>query len=365
SMTFDKSNTDKLSEFREEALRLGIAVEPPSIQRSGVDFDVAPSEGGRLAIRYALSAVKGVGEGQAEALVRARGARPFASLADVAARINPREVNKKALENLAACGAFDELEPNRARAFAAVEPILAAANRHMDDRAAGQSGLFGDAGADDLPLPQTPPWPASELLRREYEAAGFFLSGHPLDSYAALLPKLRVTRWGEFAASVKRGATAGRLAAVVLDRSERRTKSGSKMGVVQLSDVSGQFEAILFQEGLNQFRDLLEKGSVVVVTLSAVAEGDDVRARIASVEPLAAAAARAQRGLRIVVQDETPLDRIKRGLTRKGDTEVSLLLRRSAREDEIEFRLPGGYAISANATAELRTVPGIIEIEHL
>ncbi len=365
SMTFDKSQTDKLAEFRDEARRMGIAVEPPSIGRSGVDFDVAVGADGKLAIRYALSAIKGVGEGQAESLVKSREKRPFASLSDFARRLNPREVNKKTLENLAACGAFDELEPNRARAFAAIEAILASANRHAEDRKAGQNALFGEAEADDLAIPKTPPWPAAEVLRREYEAAGFFLSGHPLDAYAGLLPKLRVTRWAEFAASVKRGATHGKLAAVVLDRAEKRTKSGSKMGIVQLSDVSGQYEAILFQEGLTQYRDLLEKGSAVLVTLSAAVEGEDVRARIVTVEPLAAAAARAQKGLRVVVGDDGPLDRIKSRLAGKGEGEVSLLLKRPAGQEEIEIRLPGGYPVTAEVAGALRAIPGVLDVEYL
>jgi DNA polymerase-3 subunit alpha len=365
SMTFDKSQTDKLAEFRDEARRLGIAVEPPSIRRSGVDFDVAPGPYSKLAIRYALSAIKGVGEGQAESIVRSRGETPFTSLSDFARRINPREVNKKVLENLAACGAFDELEPNRARAFAAIESVLATANRHAEDRKAGQNALFGGAEADDLVLPKVQPWPTAERLRREYEAAGFFLSGHPLDAYAGLLPKLRVSRWTKFIGDVKKGATAGRLAAVVLDRAERRTKSGSKMGIVQLSDTTGQFEAILFQEALNQYRDALEKGSAVLVTLSASVEGDDVRARIVAVEPLAAAAARAQKGLRVVVEDQSPLDRIKNRLTGKGDGEVSLLIKRDVAPEEIEIRLPGSYQVTAEVATALREIPGVLEVEHL
>jgi DNA polymerase-3 subunit alpha len=365
SMTFDKSQTDKLSEFRDEARRIGIAVEPPSINHSGVDFDVARGADGRLAIRYALSAIKGVGEAQAESLVRSRGDRRFASLADVARRLNPREVNKKTLESLAACGAFDEIEPNRAKAFAAIEPMLAAANRHADDRQVGQNALFGEAEPADLAVPKTPPWPAAETLRREYEAAGFFLSGHPLDAYAGLLPKLRVSRWSEFAASVKRGATAGRLAAVVLDRAEKRTKSGSKMGIVQLSDVSGQYEAILFQEGLTQYGDLLEKGAALLITLSAAVEGEDVRARIVTVEPLAAAAARAQKGLRVVVGDEGPLDRIKTRLSGRGEGEVSILLKREAGQEEIEIRLPGGYSVNPEVAGALRAIPGVLEVEYL
>ncbi|HYA72025.1 MAG TPA: DNA polymerase III subunit alpha, partial [Roseiarcus sp.] len=95
SMTLDKSNTDKLAEFRAEALRLGLKVAPPSVNGSDVDFDVRHDAGGALSIAYALSAIKGVGEGQAAALVEARASRPFSSLSDVARRVDPRAVNKK------------------------------------------------------------------------------------------------------------------------------------------------------------------------------------------------------------------------------------------------------------------------------
>jgi DNA polymerase III subunit alpha len=365
SMTFDKSDTDKLSEFRNEAQRLGIAVEPPSICRSGADFDVAPGEGDKLAIRYALSAIKGVGEGQAASIVAARGDRPFKSLGDVARRINPREVNKKVLENLAAVGAFDALEPNRARAFAAVEAILASANRHTDERRMGQNALFGAAEEGDLPLGRVDAWSAAELLQREFDAAGFFLSGHPLDAYRSVMQRLRLSRWSEFAAAVKRGASAGRVAAVVLDRAERRTKSGSKMGIVQLSDDSGSYEAILFQEGLQQYRDLLEKGAALLLTLSGNVEGEDVRARIVAAEPLAAAAARAHKSLRIFIRDDGPLDRIKNRLAVKGEGEISLVLLREAPAEEIEIKLPGSYPVGVEAANALRTIPGVVAVEHV
>src|SRR5262249_52033835 len=112
SMTLDMGDTDKLSEFRDEAKRLGIEVEPPSINRSGVAFEV--EEG---IIHYALAALKGVGRQAVEAIVEARGNRPFGDLADFVNHINPRAVNKRVLESLAAAGAFDELEENRARVF--------------------------------------------------------------------------------------------------------------------------------------------------------------------------------------------------------------------------------------------------------
>src|SRR5215469_7345888 len=140
SMTLDMGNTDKLSEFRAEAERLGVKVEPPSINRSGVAFEVAGNT-----IHYALAALKGVGRQAVEAIVAARGERPFSDLGDFAGRINPRAVNKRVLESLAAAGAFDCIERERARAAAAVDTVLAAAQRAHEAASVGQSELFGGA----------------------------------------------------------------------------------------------------------------------------------------------------------------------------------------------------------------------------
>ena len=363
SMTLDKGNTDKLAEFRNEARRLKIRVDPPSIVHSGVDFDVHGNEDA-LSIRYALSAVKGVGEGQADAIVRARKSHAFRSLGDIAAAISPREVNKKVLESLAAAGAFDELESDRARAFAAVESILATANRMEDERERGQSALFGAGGAEPFVTPKAQAWAAAEKLKREFDAVGFFLSGHPLDAYESVLTKLRVQPYAEFARAVKKGASAGRLAAAVLDRAERRTKTGNKMGIVQLSDASGQYEAILFQEGLNQYRDLLEKGACLLVNMQAHVEGEDIRARIVSVEPLDQAAARIQKGLRIFLRDPAPLVSIEQRLKGRGEGDVSLVLMRGAGE-EVEVKLPGKFPVNAAIAGALKAIPGIVAVEHV
>ena len=363
SMTLDKGVTDKLAEFRAEAQRLGIKVMAPSVNESLVDFDVR-AEAGAPTIHYALSAIKGVGEAHAEALVHARAGRKFVSLGEMAARLDPRAVNKKALESLAAAGAFDCLEPNRAAAFAAIEPMLAIANRDAMERAAGQNALFGEA--EPAPVrARAAPWPELERLRREFDAVGFFLSGHPLEVYDAALKRLRATRWAEFARAVRNGVTTARLGASVLDRYERRTRNGGKIGVVQLSDPSGSYEAILFQEGLSQFRDLLEKGADVLVTLQAAVEGEDVRARIVNVERLTEAAAKVQKGLRVFVRDEAPLESIERRLTAPGEGEVSLVLILGPQDGEVEIRLPGRYAVSAAITGALKAAPGVVAVEQV
>jgi len=360
SMTLDMGNTDKLAEFRAEAERLGIKVEAPSINRSGVTFDCTGNT-----IHYALAALKGVGAQAVEAIVAARGERPFRDLSDFASRINPRAVNKRVLESLAAAGAFDALEPNRACAFAAVETVLSAAQRAHETATLGQNELFGGpGGAEPLRLPSVEPWLPGERLQREYDSVGFFLSGHPLDDYAGALARMQVQTWAEFARSVKNGASAGRTAATVVSRTERRTKSGSKMGIIGLSDPSGQYEAVIFSEGLQQYRDILEPGSAVLLFLSAEAQGDEVRARIQTAEPLEKVAEKIQKSLRIFVRDPAPLDAISRRLEARGDGDVSMILLMEGGA-EVEVKLPGRFRVSPQLAGAIKAVPGVVSVEAL
>jgi len=358
SMTLAMGNTDKLAEFRAEALRLGIKVEPPSVNRSGVEFDVNGNT-----IHYALAALKGVGRQAVEAIVQTRGSRPFADLGDFARRINPRAVNKRVLESLAAAGAFDCLERDRARAMAAVDVVLAVAQRAHEAAIVGQSELFGGPAAPEaLAIPAASAWLPAERMQREFDAIGFFLTGHPLDDYAPLLKGLRVQSWSELARAVKAGATAGRVAAFVVSRTERRTKSGSKMGIIGLSDPSGHYEAIIFQEGLEHYRDLLEPGTATLLFLSCEAQGDDVRARIQSAEPLDKAAAKLQKGLRVFVRDDKPLEAVSKRLEVKGEGEVSIVALLGAGA-EVELRLPGRYKVSPQIAGAIKAVPGVIEVQ--
>ena len=369
SMTLDMGNTDKLAEFRAEAVRLGIKVEPPSINRSDVAFEV---EGNT--IYYALAALRGVGRQAVQSILDARGAEAFADMADFARRISPRAVNKRVLESLAASGAFDGLEPNRARSFAAVDIVLAAAQRAHDNEALGQDELFGGSTTKEpLALPVLEPWLPAERLQKEFDAIGFFLTGHPLDDYAVALKRLRVQSWAEFARAVKGGAGGGRVAGTVVSRTERRTRNGTKMGIIGLSDPSGHYEAVLFAEGLAQYRDLLEPGTAVLLFLTAEVQAEEVRARIQSVEPLDEAAAKMQKGLRVFLRNEAPLDGLVRrlepgGASRNGaesaDGEVSMVLMLQ-NGSEVEVKLPGRFKVSPQIAGAIKAVAGVVTVEAL
>ncbi len=359
SMTLDMGNTDKVNDFRREAMRLGIDVDLPSVNRSGAVFDV---EGGR--ILYSLAAIKGVGAQAVEHLVEARAGRPFRDLADFAARINPRILNKRTLESLVAAGAFDALERDRARVFAGIERIMGIGSRLVEDQSAGQDGFnFGGAGAGEpLVLPPTDPWLPAERLQREFAVVGFYLSAHPLDEYAPVLKLQRVQNWADFSEAVRRGAAAGRLAGTVTARQERKTKTGNRMGIVQFSDPTGQFEAILFAEALNAFRDQLEPGRSVVVQVAAEDRPEGISVRIISVKPLDAMTGGLKQ-LRVFLRAEDPLRSIERHLPRGGDGDVSLVLLLDEGSREVEVQLPGRYQISPQIASALRAVSGIEHVE--
>ncbi|MBN9452970.1 MAG: DNA polymerase III subunit alpha [Bosea sp.] len=364
SMTLDMGNTDKLSEFRRDAERLGIKVERPAINQSGVEFDVADGK-----IFYALGAIKGVGTAAVESLVAARQANgPFRDLADLARRIDTRLVNRRTLEALIAAGALDELEADRARAVAALDGMLALSNRTRDEAAAGQFDLLGGGVVQEaFRIPQVEPWAPAEKLRREHEAVGFFLSGHPLDDYEHVLKRLRVQRYADFAQTVKvNGTGVGKVAVSVIDKSERRTKSGSKMGIVNLSDPSGQFEAVLFSEGLMKLRDLLEPGRALVLRLSAVLDGEEVRPRIEDAEELDGLAARQKQDLVVYLRDDKAVasvaERLRPREAMRAEGKVSIVMIIDDGAQEVEIELPGKFPVNQQIANAVRAAPGVVDV---
>ncbi len=366
SMTLDIDNTDKLADFRREAIRLGIEVVAPSVNHSDREFEARDGK-----IIYALAAIKGVGAQAVDAIIRGRGSKPFSDLSDFASRIEARALNKRTLECLAAAGALDCLEPNRARAFASVDTLHSHAQRSGADAASGQKQLFGGGPVRvAFHLPDASPWLPAERLKREYDAIGFFLSGHPLDDYQAALSRLRVQQWTDFARAVRGGGSAGRLAATVVSRQEKRIKSGAKMGIIGFSDPTGHYEAVIFAEGLAQYRDLLEPGSAVIIQVGAELQGEDVRVRIHSVESLDAAASKGQRGLRVFLNSSEPIELVTKRLglqaaakgTAQGEVSFVLALTDGS---EVEVRLPGRYPISPQIAGAMKAVPGVMAVHEM
>ncbi|MGQ7791918.1 DNA polymerase III subunit alpha [Faunimonas sp. B44] len=363
SMTLDMGNTDKLNEFRLEARRLGIEVAAPDINASGSSFD---ARDGRIV--YALSALKGVGTQVVDHIVAARGERPFRDLADFAARIDPRQVSRRALECLTQAGAFDGIEPNRARMFANIGRVLSAAQERAAREASGVGDLFGGSGRPEpLHLADESGWTPAERLQREFAAIGAYLSAHPLDDYAELLSARGGTTWLAFAEQVRHlRSLTGLIAATVVQRQERRTKSGSRVGIVTLSDPSGQFEAVVYQERLFEWRERLEPGQSLLLQIGADfdPETEEIRARIQGIEALEDVAARRSRAVRVFLDAPEPIDRVANRLDAPGEATVSFVLLLGGAGREVEIRLPGQYRVTPQVAGAVKAVPGVVHVEY-
>jgi DNA polymerase-3 subunit alpha len=249
SMSFDIALTDKLALFVEDMRRGEVECLPPCINASQAAFSV---EDGK--VRYALGALKGVGEKAMEALVAEREARgPFKSLDDFADRIDPRLLNRRQIESLAATGAFDTIAPDRAAVFASAETILAHAASAAEQRSSGQHGLFGGAGevsVAPIRLAKVEQWSLAQRMAAERDSFGFYFSAHPVDSHRHLLEANKAKTFAQLAdMPMPAEGRAGAIMAGLVEEARWRTSAkGRRYLMATLSDSSGQFQASIFDD---------------------------------------------------------------------------------------------------------------------
>lgn len=254
---------DKVGFYIEECRRMGLAVLPPDINASSAGFTVDGN-----AIRFGLAGVKNVGDNAIAGIlaVRAEGGR-FASLVDFCSRIDMRLVNKRMLESLIKCGAFDSFGWKRSQLLAALDQAAEVAACRQRDRESGQLGLFGDdsdAGADDITPPHLDELPHEELLAMEKEMTGFYVTGHPLDQYREIMKSY--TAVGLLSGGEYGDGQPVKVAGLVAGAKRITTKSGDMMCFVNLEDFTGQVEVVVFPR-------LFDKVSRVVLPDAAVAVG--------------------------------------------------------------------------------------------
>jgi DNA polymerase-3 subunit alpha len=372
SMTLDMGNTDKLNTFRQELSRLGVKLLPPDINKSYPVFAVEVQPDGSRAVRYALGAVRNVGLQAMLGVVREREEKgPFKDLFDFAGRCDPKAVNKRQLESLAAAGAFDSIHRNRAQAHAATELMVAHAQSAANERASSQINLFGGPGGGGASLapmskalPQINDWSAMERLKHEFDAIGFYLSAHPLDAYAKSLQRLKAVRIAEIGPRIV-GVESARvkLAGTVIGKKERTSAKGNRFAFVQLSDNSGMYEITVFSEVLAQSRQLLETGTAVLITADARRDGEGVRLMANRIQLLEEVAATAAPTLRVSLNAESALPAVRAIIAGipKGRGKVSLVLD-LAPDREVELEVPGGYALTPAATNAMMALPGVANV---
>lgn len=319
SMSFDMAQTDKLASFVEDIRRSGVECLPPDVNASRADFSV---EDGK--VRYALGALKGVGEKAMEALVAEREANgPYKSLDDFAERIDPKLLNRRQLESLAAAGAFDGLNPDRPSVHAAAETILAHAAAAHDQRTSGQHGLFGgggESGVAPIRLPRDARWTLAERMAAERDAFGFFFSAHPVDTQRHLLAAHKVRSFAEVAAlpaPADGGRSTSMLAGLVEGARWRVSAKGRRFLTATLSDASGQYEATAFDdEPSSDLENAAKSGTCGLMTVELDRRpGDDMpRVTVKRFQALDSLAKKTRLRMHLRIADPASLPAIAREL---------------------------------------------------
>ncbi|MCW5772878.1 MAG: DNA polymerase III subunit alpha [Rhodospirillaceae bacterium] len=370
SMTYNMHSPDKLANFRRELNRRGLSLLPPDVNASQPRFSVDAG-----AVRYALAAIKNVGEGAMAAMVKEREARGrFRDLADFASRLDPATINKRQLENLIKAGALDGLHPNRRQLFDGAEVILRHGAAAQSERKSGQNSLFGGddlAGSGGLPLPNVPDWSESDRLRQEYEAIGFYLSAHPLDGQEKMLAKLGVLRFGDIAAKAAHGILPAnvKLAGIAISYRQRSSAKGAKYAVVQMSDPSGVFEIMVFNEAWTASRDLVDRAVAESVPLLVEADAqrreDEIGFFARQIMPFDQAAARTNTELEVFVDAAEAVDTLGKMLAREKSGRGVVRLKVPDGAAEIEVELKGRYAITSEVRQAIKSIPGVVHVEMM
>ncbi len=368
SMTLDMGNTDKLAVFKQELDKMGIPLLPPDINKSEVTFAV---EG--KAVRYALAALKGIGVQAMEGLIAERRTNgPYESMADLSSRIDPGLMNRRQFEQLASAGAFDSFNIKRAQAHGAAETMLRHAQSLAQERASGQTSLFGGpaTGAQALmpELPDLPEWDPLEKLSHEFDAVGFYLSAHPLDSKAAQLERMNIHNIASVNDMIARqGSAMVDMAGVLLKKNIKVSqKSGNKFAFLQLSDATGIFEVMLFSEGLSRARDYLEEGKTLLVKVMAESRDEQIRMTAQDVKPLEDVLATRLKEVHIHISSDKPLAQLQQLLNVEGKGRVAIKIFVPVRPDLMaEVSLPGGWNFSAAARNALLKTSGVEGIQEL
>ncbi|WP_426163168.1 DNA polymerase III subunit alpha [Sandarakinorhabdus sp. DWP1-3-1] len=286
SMAYDIDNTDRLAAFSEDARRSGVTILPPCINASQADFTVE-KHGEKFVVRYALAALKNVGERAMEVVVTGRGPG-YTSLPEFSKRVDPKLLNKRQLESLIAAGCFDGIEPNRAGVHMLAEAILGTAQAAAAARESAQTALFGESTDQGLAmLVPHATWTLAETMAQEKEAFGFYFSGHPVEAWRPVLDAQGARSFAEVAAlpAPAGGGRQGVVMAGLIEGIRWRTpqtgqngRGGNRYLLIDLSDRSGQYVASCFDEDAQNRLEAVagDSPSVLVQAELMWREGEDV-----------------------------------------------------------------------------------------
>ena len=363
-MSLDLQDTDKLSTFRSELTRSGIELLPPDINKSLSEFSVEVTKNNKLAIRYALSAIKNVGTGVIKSICNEREKNgDYTDIINFANRVDPSNLNKRTIESLSKAGALDSLDKNRSKLFHNSEKIIKFAQTCHDDKKTGQGGLFSEK---HFVLDEFDKWDISESLNCELDAVGFYLSSHPLDAYSDVLEIMKITKSSNLdynnIHSIPNNIS---MVGSITKLSERINRNNKKFGIITLSDSGGLFEIFVYEEVLFRSRAYLELGSIVLCKINVSKTSDQLRMSASSITPFEKSNGIQAKLLKIMIDSEDAILPLKDILVSdsKGEQDISLVIKCVGKQVEVE--LPGKFELGMKTLSSISNTSGVVAINSL
>lgn len=317
SMNLEIHDTSKINLFCQEALRMGIQILPPDVNTSNAIFIKENNK-----IRYALGALKNVGIKATELLTSERNQNGiFKDLNDFIERCGSKVINKRMLESLANAGGFDSILQNRKQIFESSENLMRHLNQLEHHNMVNQINLFGDSSESYSKLPLVEnilEWNHEEKLKAEFEACGFYLTTHPIESYLTKLKKLKIINATELEAKISQKSMKFYVAGAIVSKKIRSSKRG-KYAFIQLSDMTGIIDISVFNEDLLlRKNNLLNEGSVIVLKVDARMDENGMRIIAEDILDIQAAVANIESFLEITIKDHDVLTNLKQHISPKG-----------------------------------------------
>jgi len=337
SMSNEMSNTDKLSEFFEELKRLKIKVQRPCINQCFDDF--IPKDN---SLFYALGAIKNVGFEAISQIVNEREKNgKYKNISDFINRVNPKNINKLQLEGLVKAGAFDEIFDNRKVLFKNIPNIIQNSKTIYENKLQNQTSLFSEESQKISYLIQdkkTLNWQNEEILSKEFEAVGFYISNHPLKSYEDILKQHNVKTFKEFESSAESECL---ISGTVMSVKEKKTTKGNSFAIIKFSDLSKVYELFLFSEILELNRDNLIEGKSFLLTVIKDKENQDNRFRrinVRKVTSLNEITKKNYTNVEIEIHNADDLKKLYEVIKEKGDSKIMISIKNESKNYLFELK---------------------------
>jgi DNA polymerase-3 subunit alpha len=358
-LTIEMGNMDKMVGYFTDCRELGIPILPPDVNESQKNFNVVDKS-----IRFGLAAIKNVGGAAVELIIASREADgAFSSFLDFCTRVDLQKVNKRVLEGLIKVGAFDSMKAVRAQLMAGMDPILEEASSIQRERELGQTNLFAafdekpatsSSGSTwSRPLPQIKEWSQEQLLQYERQLTGFYITAHPLTRHAEAI-RLLATHHSGTLHEAPEGKEV-KLCGVIGNIKSTTTKKGNRMAYLQIEDLQGLVEVIVFPELFKNAEEFIVADAVIHITGTVDKMDTGARIKATKLEPLHNLQTKAVKRVTLRLQEHP-------------DTWVNLpklqeVLRKHPGSAPISFQ----FQLSSNLEADSTPIPDltVLPSEHL